>query len=199
MLRTPSVQNAPMALKLFRSTGYSSILMAGETRLAMHPGWMILAISAWAGLACNVALWRELAGTGARMGAALALALSVAGASAVVVSLLGWRKTIKTAATLVLLAAALSACSIWSEGLPVDGMLLGHGMAGLLLPSWPSLFRWHVWALLGGLALVPMIWMWNTPLRRLSAQRQLNVNIAGSLIGAAVLATGSWLLLHGPF
>ncbi len=187
-----------MALKLFRSTGYSSILMAGETRLAMHPGWMILAMSAWAGFACNVALWRQLAGTGAGMGAALALALSVAGVSATVISLFGWRKTIKPAGTLVLLAAALSACSIWSEGLPVDGMLLGHGMAGLLLPSWPSLLRWQVWALLTGLALVPMMWMWNTPLRRLSAQRQLNVNIVGSLIGVAAMGIGGWLLLHGP-
>ena len=186
-----------MTLKLFRSTGYSSILMAGETRLALHPGWMILAMSAWAGFACNVALWRDLAGTGAGIGAALALALSVAGASAVLISLFGWRKTIKPVATLALLAAALSACTIWSEGLPVDGMLLGHGMAGLLLPSWPSLLRWQVWALLAALALLPMMWMWNTPLRRLSAQRQLNVNIAGSLIGAAVMGIGSWLLLHG--
>ena len=187
-----------MALKLFRSTGYSSILMAGETRLAMHPGWMVLAISGWAGFACNVALWRELAGTGAGMGPALALALSVAGASAAAISLLGWRKTIKPTATLVLLAAALSACSIWSEGLPVNGMLLGHGMAGLLLPSWPSLLRWHVWALLATLALVPMMWMWNTPLRRLSGDRQLKVNIVGTLGGAAMLAVGGWLLLHGP-
>ncbi|MEO8654514.1 MAG: phosphoethanolamine transferase domain-containing protein [Ramlibacter sp.] len=187
-----------MALKLFRSTGYSSILMAGETRLAMHPGWMILAVSAWAGFACNVALWRQLAGTGAGMGSALALALSVAGASAAIVSLCGWRKTIKPTATLVVLAAALSACTIWSEGRSVDAALLGHGMAGLLLPSWPSLFRWPFWALLAGLALLPMMWMWSTPLRRLSAQRQLNVNIVGALIGAAILGIGSWLLLNGP-
>jgi len=186
-----------MALKLFRSTGYSSILMAGETRLAMHPGWMILAMSGWVGFACNVALWRELAGTGAGMGAALALALSVAGVSAAFISLLGWRKTIKPATTLVLLAAALSACSIWSDGLAVDGMLLGHGMAGVLLPSWPSLLRWQVWAVLGGLALVPMMWMWHTPLRRLSGPSQLKVNMVGALIGAAILAIGSWLLLHG--
>jgi lipid A ethanolaminephosphotransferase len=194
-------QNAPMALKLFRSTGYSSILMAGETRLAMHPGWMILAVSAWSGFVCNVALWRQLAGTGkpAGMGAALALALSVGGAGAIVISLFGWRKTIKLAATLVLLMAALAACSIWSDGLPVDATLLGHGLAGRMLPSWASLLRWQVWALLTGLALVPMMWTWYTPLRRLSAQKQLNVNIVGALIGGAVMVTGGWLLLHGPF
>ena len=158
-----------MALKLFRSTGYSSILMAGETRLRDAPGLDDPGHEQpgpdWPATSPCGGNWRAPAPEWAR---ALALALSVAGASAVVISLFGWRKTIKPAATLVLLAAALSACSIWSEGLPVDGMLLGHGMAGLLLPSWPSLLRWQVWALLAGLALVPMIWMWNTPLRRLS-------------------------------
>lgn len=190
-----------MALKLFRSTGYSSILMAGETRLAMHPGWMILAVSAWSGFVCNVAFWRQLIGTGkpASMGAALALALSVAGAGATVMSLFGWHKTIKAAATLVLLMAALGACSLWSTGLPVDATLLGHGLAGRMLPSWTSLLRWQLWALLAGLALVPMMWMWNTTLRRLSAQEQLNVNIVGALIGGAVMVTGGWLLLHRPF
>jgi glucan phosphoethanolaminetransferase (alkaline phosphatase superfamily) len=190
-----------MALKLFRSTGYSSILMAGETtRLAMHPGWMILAVSVWAGFVCNVALWRQLGGTGhpGGMGPALALALSIAGACGLVLSLFGWRKTIKPAATLILFIAALTACSIWSDALPVDSTLLGGGLASLILPSWASLLRWRVSALLAGLALVPSVWMWHTPLRRLPAHRQLNVNIVGSLLGAAALGLGGWLLLHGP-
>jgi lipid A ethanolaminephosphotransferase len=191
-----------MALKLFRSTGYSSILMAGETtRLAMHPGWMILAVSVWAGFVCNVVLWRQLGGTGqpAGMGPAIALGLSIAGACGLVLSLLGWRKTIKPAATLILFIAASTACSIWSAALPVDGTLLGRGLANLVLPSWDSLLRWQVSALLAVLALVPMVWVWTTPLRRLPGPRQLSVNITGSLLGAAVLGAGSWLLLHGPF
>jgi len=191
-----------MALKLFRSTGYSSILMAGETtRLAMHPGWLILAVSAWAGIVCNVALWRQLAGTGQSGGmrSAIALGLTIAGACGLVLSLLGWRKTIRPAATLILLIAALTACSIWSDALPVDSTLLGRGFFDLILPSWAGLLRWQTSALLAGLALVPMVWMWNTPLRRLSAQRQLNVNIVGALLGAAVMGTGIWMLLHGYF
>ena len=190
-----------MALKLFRSTGYSSILMAGETtRLAMHPGWMILAVSVWVGFVCNVALWRQLAGTGqpGGMGSAVALGLAIAGACCLVLSLFGWRKTIKPAATLILLAAALTACSIWSDALPVDSTLLGRGFFRLMLPSWTVFLRWQEWAMLAGLALVPMVWVWNTPLRRLSAQKQLNVNIVGSLLGVAVLGIGGWLLLHGP-
>ena len=188
-----------MALKLFRSTGYSSILMAGETsRIAMHPGWMVLAVAAWAGLACNVALWRQFAGAGsaAGMGQALALALAIGGACGVVLSLLGWRKTLKPVATLILGIAATTACSVWSGGLPVDSALFNRGLASLILPSWASLLRWQVSALLVALAFVPMVWMWNKPLRRLSGQRQRNVNISGALLGAAVLAIGVWLLLQ---
>jgi glucan phosphoethanolaminetransferase (alkaline phosphatase superfamily) len=187
-----------MALKLFRSTGYSSILLAGETRLALHPAWMILAMSLWAGFACNVALWRQLAGSSLATGMmpALALALFVTGASATVISLCGWRKTIKPAATLMLLIAALAAVSIWTEGKPVDAALLGRGMARLLLPSGGSLSRWQSFALLAALALIPMIWMWRTPLRRLPAHKQLGVNLTGSLIGAAVMAIGGWLMLR---
>jgi hypothetical protein len=33
-----ALHNAAMALKLFRSTGHSTLLMPGETRLAPHPG-----------------------------------------------------------------------------------------------------------------------------------------------------------------
>ena len=62
-----------MALKLFRSTGYSSILAPGETRIATHPGWLILAISLWIGFACNVAVWREVRTLGAGPGLARTL------------------------------------------------------------------------------------------------------------------------------
>jgi lipid A ethanolaminephosphotransferase len=190
-----------MALKLFRSTGYSSILMAGETtRLALHPGWMILAASVWAGFVCNVALWRQVGGAPADgMGPGLALGLSAAGACGVVLSLFGWRKTLKPTATLILFAVALTATSIWSDGVPIDGALLARSLASLILPSWASVLRWQVMLVLGALALVPVVWMWHTPLRRLPGPEQLSVNIVGSLIGAAVLAVGGWLLRQAPF
>ena len=191
-----------MALKLFRSTGYSSILMAGETtRLALHPGWAVLVASVWAGFVCNVALWRQLGGSSqaAGMRPALALGLAVAGSCGVVLGLFGWRKTLKLATTLILFTAALTATSIWSDGLPVDSALLGRSLTDLILPSWASLLRWQAALLLCALALVPVLWMWHTPLRRLPGPDQLSVNIVGTLIGAAVLATGAWLLRQAPF
>lgn len=187
-----------MDLKLFRSTGYSSTLMAGETRLALHPARMVLVLSLWTGLACNVCLWRQLSGSSLAIGMphALALAMFISGASGTLISVCGWRKTIKPAATLVLFAAAMAAVSAWSDGRPVDAALLGNGIAHLLLPSWAGLLRWQFFGLLAALALIPMIWMWRTPLRRLPAHRQLHVNLTGALAGAAVMAAGGWLLLR---
>src|SRR4051812_18897651 len=115
-----------MSLKLFRSTGYASIFEPGQSRVAMHPGWVTAATSAWAGFVCNVALWRELAHSSTdRIGwpPVLALAVFISAACGLVLSVLSWRRTLKPAATLVLFVAALVACSIWSQALPADAAL----------------------------------------------------------------------------
>ena len=195
-----SVQNAAMALKLFRSTGYSSLFAPGQIRVAMHPGRMIAAVSAWAGFVCNVALWRQLSGSaGAGMGLARAvtLAMLIAAGCVVVLSALGWRRTLKPAATLVVLLTALAACSVWAQALPLDAKLLDQPLGALLLPPWASLLRWQVSALLAALVLVPTVWAWNTTLRRLNASQQLSVTVVGMLIGGVLLAASGFLLAKG--
>lgn len=188
-----------MGLKLFRSTGYSSLLMAGEARLAMHPAWMILAVSLWAGFVSNVALWRALAGTDPSHSLAWVLALGacITGACGMVLSLLGWRKTIKPTATLILFTAALAASSIWSQALPIDASLLDRRPLSVIVPPWASLLRWQVSAAVAGLALVPSVWVWQKGLRRLSGPQQLTVTMTGLAIGFAVVAATSWLLSRG--
>jgi lipid A ethanolaminephosphotransferase len=164
----------------------------------MHPGWITVATSAWVGLACNVALWRELAQSNA-MGWArvLVLAVFMASACALVLSLLGWRRTLKPAATSMLVLAALAACSIWSQALPVDANLLDKRLPGLLLPPWASLLRWQVPAILAGLALAPTVWIWNSKVRRLSAHQQLSATVMGVLISIALLAASGFALDQG--
>ncbi len=189
-----------MALKLFRSTGYSSILSPGETRLAMHPGWMVAAVSGWIGLVCNVALWRQMwvwPDDGAGLVRAIMLGILVGAVCAVVLSVLGWRKTLKPAATLLIFLAALGASKIWGEALPVDATLLDKGLSSLLLPSWASLLRWQVSALLAALAVVPTVWIWHTRVRRLSGPQQLGVNITGVLLATALAIASGFLLLRG--
>jgi glucan phosphoethanolaminetransferase (alkaline phosphatase superfamily) len=188
----------PMSLKLFRSTGYSSILAPGETRVAMHPGWVVLAVSLWIGLACNVALWRALSrGADAAPGLAWALTAGACAASAVgvILSLMGWRRTLKPVATVLLLLAALGACGVWIQSLPVDAGFLNQRPSGLL-PAWSSFLRWQVPALLVGLGLVPMLWLWSTHPRRLSGPEQLVANVSGMVVGGIVLVGSAWLLLR---
>jgi lipid A ethanolaminephosphotransferase len=188
-----------MALKLFRSTGYSSILVPGETRVAMHPGWMVLATSAWIGFACNVAIWRALR-PGLEAGPSLAWALTAgllcAGACGAILSLLGWRRTLKPAATMMLLLASLLASAIWLQSLPLDATLLDKGPLALVI-SWPNLLRWQAPALLAVLGLLPMLWLWNTQLRRLPGPEQLAANALGIGIGCALIAGSGWLLASG--
>lgn len=186
-----------MALKLFRSTGYESILAPGETRAALHPGWLILAISAWVGFASNVVLWRELWAfpQGSGLVPAITLGVFVAAACVAVLSLLGWRKTLKPAATLILFVAALVACASWGQA-PLIGASADAQLASLALPSWASFLRWQISALLVGLALVPTVWLWNTRVRRLPGPQQFNINALGLLAGGALLA-GSGLVVFG--
>lgn len=188
-----------MSLKLFRSTGYSSILAPGETRVAMHPAWLVVATSGWIGFVCNVGLWRALQPGEAGAPSlewALTAGFFAAGASALVLNLLGWRRTLKPTATLLLLLAAVLACGIWVQAHPLDGSLLGKGPVALF-PSWASLLGWQVPALLVVLGLVPMLWVWHTQLRRLPGPQQFSSNATGMAAAAAVLVASGWLLMRG--
>lgn len=185
-----------MSLKLFRSTGYSSILVPGETRITKHPGWLVLATSAWIGFACNVALWRSLLSGDPAPAWALTAGVFVAAACAFLLSLLGWRRTLKATATLLLLVAAVAAAGIWSQSAPVDASLWGKGPAALL-PPWASLLGWQVPALLVVLGVLPMLWVWQTQVRRLAGPDQLAANALGMGTAAALMAAAGWLLTRG--
>jgi lipid A ethanolaminephosphotransferase len=187
-----------MSLKLFRSTGYASILSAGETRLPMHPGWMILLTSVWAGFACNAALWRELsAGGGAGLRQALTASAFIAAAGAMLLSLLGWRKTLKPAALLILLQAGLAASTAWRQAAPLSSGVAAMRFPALLLPSWSGLLQWQLWATLSALVLLPAVWVWKTQVRRLSGNEQLGVNLIGMVAAGGVLALSGFLLFGG--
>jgi lipid A ethanolaminephosphotransferase len=185
-----------MSLKLFRSTGYSSILVPGETRVAMHPAWLALATSAWIAFACNVALWRALVSGEPGLGRALAVGVFTGAASGLVLSVLGWRRTLKPAASALLLLAAVAAAGLWTQAAPLDASLLARRF-GALLPPWTSLLGWQVPLLLVVLGLAPLLWVWQAQLRRLPGPEQLTANAVGFAIAAALMAASGWLLLQG--
>ncbi|MDE2605589.1 MAG: hypothetical protein KGL68_06695 [Burkholderiales bacterium] len=181
-----------MALKLFRTTGYSTLLMPGETRVAPHPARLVLRGSLWLAIACNVGVWRLLA-HGGDWREAIASVLLIGGASGVVLSLFGWRRTLKPALTLAFLAGAVLATGLWSQQLPIASAW--QGPPSTWLPGWTSFMRWQALALLFLLAVVPIVSAWNAQARRLSGPAQLKSNLLGAGLAAAVLAIGV-LLAH---
>lgn len=185
-----------MALRLFRTTGYSTLMMPGETRLAMHPAWLVLATSAWLALACNVAVWRLLANAPQSDPRFVAATIALlGGGSAFVLSLLGWRRTLRFSATLLLLAGGLAACGLWVQGLPLEAVWQQRPRS--VVPGWASFMGWQVPALMLVLAVLPVVWVWHVPLRRLPGPAQLQVNIAGAAAGAAVFMAGLALFGRG--
>jgi lipid A ethanolaminephosphotransferase len=114
--------------------------------------------------------------------------LVIGGAAGVFFSLFGWRRTLKPALTLGLVLAALAACGLWSQQLPIETVWRGPWRA--LLPAWASFLRWQVLLLVLLLALLPIVALWNQSVRRLPGPEQLMANAAGAVIGALVLAAG---------
>jgi hypothetical protein len=154
-----------MALKLFRTTGYSTLLLPGETRVAPHPARLVLRGSLWLAIACNVGVWRLLAHGG------------------------DWREAL----TFAFLAGAVLATGLWSQQLPVASVW--QGPPSTWLPGWASFMRWQALALLFLLAVVPIVSAWNARARRLSGPAQLQSNLLGAGLAAALFAAGV-LLSH---
>ena len=145
-----------------------------------------------------MALWRELwAGDRVALARAFALGAFVAAICAVILSVLGWRKTLKPAATLILFVTALTACSIWQQDIPVDANLLRQPLSSLLLPSWASMLRWQVATLLAVLALAPAVWLWNTPVLRLPGPQQMSIYMIGTLLASILVDASRFLLFRG--
>ena len=182
-----------MALKLFRTTGYSTLLMPGEARLAPHPARLVLWASLWLALACNVGVWRLLLQRTTDWHDAAASVLVIGGLSCAVLSLLGWRRTIKPAVTLALIAGALLADGLWSQQLPVA--TLWQGPPRTWMPAWASFLRWQGFVLVLVLAVVPVVAVWHAKVRRLSGPAQLRANLLGAVLGAALFGAGL-LLAH---
>lgn len=177
-----------MALRLFRTTGYSTLLMPGEARVRPHPARLVVLASLWLALACNVGLWRLLTGASSDPRAALASVALIGGAAGVVFSLLGWRRTLKPAITLALVGGGLYAAGLWSQQLPVE--TLWQGPPRTWMPAWASFMRWQPLVLVAVLAVVPSVAVWNAQVRKLSGPVQLKSNLWGAFLAALVFGAG---------
>lgn len=161
-----------MRLKLFRSTGYASVFGPGETRIATHPGWVMLGTSLWLALACNAPLGLALMER-AHPVDAIAFGLLAGGLAAVVLGLLAWGNGLKLIVLLLLVAGAWVATWAWLRG-----------------PALP----WQLLVTVPALALLPWAWLRGVPVKRLSGARQLRVHGVALLMGAGACAGAWWLV-----
>jgi lipid A ethanolaminephosphotransferase len=161
-----------MRLKLFRSTGYASVFGPGETRIATHPGWVMLATSLWLALVCNAPLGLALMEQAHPMDA-MAFALLAGGTAAVMMGLLAWGNALKLMVLGLLVAGAWIATWSWLRG---------------------SALPWQLLVTVPVLALLPWAWLRGVPVKRLSGARQLRVHLVALLLGAACCAGAWWLM-----
>ncbi|WP_077560859.1 phosphoethanolamine--lipid A transferase [Polaromonas sp. C04] len=181
------------SLKLFRTTEFalSSFFSPERERAALHPVWVIVLASVWIATACNLALWQQLARLpgldntrGLWFGAGFAV--MIAAATSALLSLLAWRWTLKPAITLFLLAGAFGAYFMLSYGVVIDTTM----MINVLQTNPREVGDLVSWRMLGSvlvLAILPAVWLWRKPLRRLTFGRRLLVNTMAFIASCAVL------------
>lgn len=184
-----------MTLKLFHITEFaeSAWVSPEKQREAIHPVMVVCLVSLWLTLACNFPLWRELAHlpleTGQRWWLGLRLALLMLFALTALLSLVSWRRTLKLALMLLLLLAALNTPLMLSQANFLD-LSAGLGQLGAQLRAGTN---WQLVGLFVALGLLPALWLWRLPVRRVPLPAKLPQN-ALLLVLSCVLLAGTWWL-----
>lgn len=160
-------------------------------------------ISLWIATACNVPLWAavlDLPGQGAmphRLGFLLAFGAVVAGANVALLSLLGWQRTAKPAAAVLVVMAAFGAYFMLAYGVVIDATMLTNVLQTDVHEA-GDLLNWRLFATVAVLAGPPLWWLWRHPLPRRPLLRQALHN-AGLLAAALVVIVLSLLLVFQEF
>ncbi|HXE23239.1 MAG TPA: DUF1705 domain-containing protein [Rhodoferax sp.] len=189
------------SLKLFRSTEFalSSFFSPQRERAALHPVWAIVLISIWIATVCNLALWRRLAqlpelDNAAGVWFGIGLALMIGAATSALLCLFAWRWIFKPAVTLFLLAAALGAYFMLNDGIVIDTPAMLRALQAN--PSGVGdVVGWRMLASVLVLAVLPAVWLWRKPLRRVRPGRQLVVN-AFIFVASCALLAGATVVFH---
>jgi lipid A ethanolaminephosphotransferase len=191
-----------MGLKLFRTTGHSSLL---DTRSAVawqrrtmrtggNPVALVVMASAWMATVGNWPLWLALARAGqlsSASGYALALALVVAIFASVGIlgALFSWRRSVKPALYVLLIVAALSG-HLMAQGMAMDATLISS-----LRAKPGAFFSLSLPLSLIVVFAVPALWLSRQPLQQLDGLQQGARNLAFILLclmaGAIALGLSS--------
>ena len=182
-----------MALKLFRNTEFADSSQYGvvQQRLASHPFTVAILASLWLAGAGNLALWRALTrlpelDNWRGLAFAIGFALMIASVICALLALLSWRWTFKPAVTLFLFAAAAGAHYMLAYGIVIDTTMMVNVLQTDMRET-RELLGWQLLLTLVVLAVLPCVWLWRHPLRRVPVLRAMWQN--------AALFAGSCLLL----
>ena len=190
-----------MARKLFRNTEFAHSSHYGVTqeRAATHPHRIVILASLWLASAGNVALWRALLalpelGNTRGLVFCIAFALMIAAVTCALLALLTWRWTLKPALTLLLFAAAAGAHYMLAYGIVIDTTMMVNVLQTDLREV-RDLLGWQLLLTLFILALLPTVWLWRHPVRRVPLLRGLWQNAVLFVASLTLLA----LLLFAVF
>lgn len=166
--------------------------MSGGSSREWNPLTLALLTSVWIASLANWPLWRTLRSLPEGAGAhgllfAAAFAALLAALTFVLLSLAAWRRAIKPVAALFLVPAAVGAHFMGSYGVVIDSTMMTN-----VLQTNPTeardLLNLRLFASVGLLALLPIVWMWPLRLRRLDWRAQLGRNLLGLAAGGLVVA-----------
>lgn len=169
--------------------------MPSSSRAPWHPTALLLVLALWLATAGNLPLWRALWKLPETHGLQAAvtlgsLVLVVLAATVLLLGLFLWPRWLKPAGIALLLITASSSYFMSSYGIVIDPSMLTNVVQtdmgeALDLVSWPLV----VTLLLG--AVLPGIWWWRQPVRRVGGGRlvlqQLGVGLLGLLVAVAML------------
>ncbi len=191
-----------MGLKLFRSTGHSSLLdtqtaaawqkQARQSTMGRNPVALLAAVSLWLATVGNWALWRELGRLGQLQSVggyafAVAFACIIFGALCVLGALLAWRRSIKPVLVILCLAAALGMHFMLSYGVVIDTTMIVN-----VLQTDPretrDLLSWKMLLTVLVVAGLPSLWLWRQNVQGLPWPKQALRNVVFGLFACAIIA-----------
>ncbi len=186
------------SLKLFRSTEFANSVQFSPAvqRIATHPFWIALLASTWLATAGNYVLWRELMRPpelGAIQGLwlGLRLALLIVAALCALLSLVSWRWTFKPALIVLFFMAALGTHIMLTQGSVIDASAVLKVLQTRPRLIFQGLLSWQAGITFMVLAVLPSLWLWRTPIRRIPALWNFLQNAIFLVIAGTVLA-GVW-------
>jgi lipid A ethanolaminephosphotransferase len=163
-----------------------------SSKLGIHPSWLMVLSSLWLASIGNLALWQELVrlpemNDWRAVWFVVAFAALIAALICMLMSLLCWHWTLKPVIALFLISAALGAYFMLSYGVVIDSAMMVNVLHTDLRES-TDLASWKLVLVLLFLAVLPIVLLWKSQIKRFSLIKTLGNNALLFVAGAAISA-----------